>query len=931
MRKNNFFTIHFFAMMIPMVLLFAASCSPTQSTVVERLTVEYLENPLGIDLQKPRFSWIIESDQRDVVQTAYQIIVVDKKKSFENANNIVWDSGVIDDHGAVLIEYDGKPLESNKNYFWRVKVWLDSDTFIVSEAAQFTTGILNKDEWQADWITAKEEIVHESPYLRKEFEVKKKIEQALLYVTATGFYNLYLNGSKVGDHILDPGITDYRKTALYSTYDVTSEIKKKKNAIGVILGNGAWNMRKVNDRWSWHSAKSLGNPALFMQLVIKHSDGSTTVICSDESWKIDSGPITYNSLYGGEDYDAGKEMPGWGSTGFDDSQWHSVAVIDGPGGKLKSQLMPPMKITETITPIASINPSPGVFLYDLGQNIAGAWRMEVKGEPGQVIKIRGAETLSDSLYPKQLEESDRISTKFQFSANTFTNYTLKGGGVETYEPSFFYTGFRYIEVVTNDSINPEHLKIEGRVVGSALERNGTFVSSNQLLNQIHTVGLWSQRGNLHSYPTDCPHREKGAYNGDGQLIAETSMHDFHMAPFYTKWVNDMKDAQQENGRIPNTSPVLVGGMGGGVGWGSAYILVPWWMYNYYNDTRILEEHYPHMKEYVAYLKELGTKDEDPKEPYIIDFFDGFWYSLGEWCAPNQRECPIRGVVNTFYYYNNCLLLSEIASKLGYNEDAIEYKNLSDTIKENYIRRYFNPETGLFGTDEPYMTYQVVALTGNLIPEGYREKVFKTVTDDIRSRGTHLNTGIIGTKYLWPTLVQGGENQLAYEVATQTTFPSYGFWIKNGSTTFLENWDVRASHNHQMFGTVTEYFYKFLGGIQSPMEGKTAVGYKDIFIKPYLPDGLEAVSTTIGTVSGDIVSNWSKEGSSFIQEVTVPANSTATLSLPISSNDPKISESNQVIWDQNRFIEGVSGIHEIKMEEQRMMIRLGSGNYKFKVE
>ena len=289
------------------------------------------------------------------------------------------------------------------------------------------------------------------------------------------------------------------------------------------------------------------------------------------------------------------------------------------------------------------------------------------------------------------------------------------------------------------------------------------------------------------------------------------------------------------------------------------------------------------------------------------------------------------LIETFRYYNNCLLLSEIASKLGYNEDAIEYKNLSDTIKENYIRRYFNPETGLFGTDEPYMTYQVVALTGNLIPEGYREKVFKTVTDDIRSRGTHLNTGIIGTKYLWPTLVQGGENQLAYEVATQTTFPSYGFWIKNGSTTFLENWDVRASHNHQMFGTVTEYFYKFLGGIQSPMEGKTAVGYKDIFIKPYLPDGLEAVSTTIGTVSGDIVSNWSKEGSSFIQEVTVPANSTATLSLPISSNDPKISESNQVIWDQNRFIEGVSGIHEIKMEEQRMMIRLGSGNYKFKVE
>lgn len=925
-------TLRLYATMIQFtLLLFTASCSLLKATVIDELTVEYLDTPIGMDIRKPRFSWKIISEERDVMQVAYQIVVSDNKKKIGDGTNILWDSGIIHNDQTLNIKYGGKTLESNKNYYWRVKVWLNSENSIRSNTAQFTTGILNEHEWHAKWITAEEEIIHASPYLRKEFEVNHRIEQALLYVTAAGFYNVYLNNNKVGDHVLDPGITDYRKTVLYSTYDVTSEIKKGKNAVGVVLGNGAWNMRKVPDRWSWHSAKSYGNPSLFLQLVIRYKDGTQSIISSDESWKISYGAITYNSLYGGEDYDTGKELSGWSGTGFDDSKWQLATIIDGPGGKLKSQLMPPMKVSETIIPIASTNPTAGVFLYDLGQNIAGWWRLEVKGEPGQIIRIRGAETLSDSLFPKQLEETDRISTKFKYHANAFTNYTLKGSGVETYEPSFFYTGFRYIEVVTSDSINPEYLKIEGRVVGSALERNGSFTSSNPLLNQIHTIGVWSQKGNLHSYPTDCPQREKGAYNGDGQVIAETSMHDFHMASFYTKWVNDMKDAQQENGRIPNTSPVLVGGMGGGVAWGSAYILIPWWMYHYYNDSRILAEHYPNMKRYVAYLQELGSKDEDPDEPYIIDFFDGYWYSLGEWCVPGQRECPVRGVVNTFYYYYNCVLLSKIASKLGYNKDSKNYRDLSEIIKENYIRRYFNPKTYLFGTEETYQTYQLVALVGDLIPDGYRDKVFETVTSDIRARENHLHTGIIGTKYLWSVLVQGGEHQLAYEVATQTTYPSYGFWLKNQSTTFPEDWDGRASHNHQMFGTVTEYFYKFLGGIQSPMEGKTTVGYKNIHIEPYIPNGLTSVSAKIETISGNVVSNWSKEGNTLFHEATIPANSTATLALPIPTHEPKVSESNRVIWDRNSFLEGILGIHAMEIEGHRIMIKLGSGKYNFKIE
>jgi len=669
-----------------------------------------------------------------------------------------------------------------------------------------------------------------------------------------------------------------------------------------------------------------------MQLMIVYSDGSREVVVSDETWKTTDGPVTFNNLYGGEDYDARKELPGWANSDFDDSAWKPAAVANNPGGKLKSQLTPAIEVTQTLEPVKQTNPEPGVFLFDLGQNIAGWWKLEVKGSPGQVIRIRGAETLNDSLFPKPLEEGDIFSTKHRYHAETWTDYTLKSNEMEVYEPRFFYTGFRYIEVTTGDNQKPEHLKVQGRVVRSANERNGTFESSDSLLNQIHRAGIWSQMGNMQSYPTDCPHREKGAYNGDGQVIAEASMHDFHMAPFYTKWINDMRDSQEENGRIPNTSPVLVGGMGGGVAWGSAYILIPWWMHHYYGDTRILEEHYPVMKEYLQYLKNLGSKDEDPSEPFIIDNFDGYWYSLGEWCAPGQSDCPNHPVVNTFYYYYNSLLLSKIAEELGYAADAQSFRELSDTIKQNFNRKFFNPETALYGTDETYQTYQLLALIGDVVPEGFREKVFQTIVDDIKMRDDHLNTGIIGTKYLWPVLVEGGENELAYRVATKTTWPSFGYWIENNSTTLLEKWSGENSHNHQMFGSITEYFYKFLAGIQSPMEGKTTKGYRQIHIEPHVPQDLDFVDSSVKTVAGKVVSNWKKEAGSFTHEVFIPANTTATIALPFNgSENVTVYEGNEKIWENNAYVEGVPGIHEITRENDRLVLKTGSGDYRFRVE
>jgi alpha-L-rhamnosidase len=843
-----------------------------------------------------------------------------------------WDSGKRSSDKLTNVVYEGTELKTNTVYYYRVLVWSQNDKRAVSsDPAFFHTGLLNRTDWKAKWITAGDSL-GESVLLRREFVVEKEIKQAYAFVTACGYYEFYLNGKKIGDHVLDPGITDYRKTILYSTFDVTNKLKQGNNVTGAMLGNGAYAIHKVKDRYSWGGGKNLGYPCYIMQLNITYKDGSKSTLITDQSWRHGKGAVTFNNIFGGEDYDARKEIKGWCSDTFKGEGWNKVMLAKVPEGKLKSQLMPPVKVTSTINPVAELNPEPGVYLFDLGQNIVGWWRVQLKGERGQTIRVRGAETVNDSLFAQPLKVGDKLSTKFRYHSQTWSDYTLKGGETEVYEPRFFYTGFRYIEVTTSNKKNLESLNVEGRVVRSSLKRNGTFVSSDSLLNRIHRAGLWSQMGNTVSYPTDCPHREKGAYNGDGQVVAEASMHDFHMAPFYIKWLNDMRDAQQENGRIPNTSPTLVGGMGGGVAWGSAYILIPWWMHNYYSDTAILKDHYKSMKKYIGYLKELATIDENPKEPFIINSFDGYWHSLGEWCAPRQHDGPNHAVVNTFYYYYNTLLMSKIATLLGKPDDTKEFLALSNTIKSEFNKKFYNSETNLYGSEKPYQTYQLLALLGDLVPEGDRKKVFNTIVEDINNnQDGHLNTGIIGTKYLWPTLVDNDYGNLAFDVATQTTFPSFGYWLNSGATTLLEQWDAKNSHNHQMFGSITEYFYKYLGGIQSPMEGKTAVGYRSIYIKPNVPEKLKSVNVTYQTVVGEIASSWIKEDDFFTHNVSVPANSTATVVLPtFDFKDVTVLEGGTKIWESGSFIEGVSGIINVNADTEQIKIDIESGNYAFKV-
>lgn len=910
-----------------LLLTFLVAC--INESKLQQLQCEYQTNPIGIDILNPRFSWNIHTTERGVYQSAYRILVSDSKKDIDRKKGNVWDSKKIESGNTVNLEYQGQPLKSNCEYFWRVCAVING-TEEWSNTASFYTGLLDQSDWKANWICTKEDLLNESPLFRKSFNIGKTIKKAHVYVTAAGFYELYLNDKKVGNHVLNPSITDYRKTVLYSIFDVSDQLQKGKNAFGVMLGNGAYNLTpQVGNRYVWiehRNGKKIGNPKFILQLHIKYTDDSEELIISDNSWKYTQGPVIFNNLYGGEDYDARKEIDKWSSGDFDDFGWNNAIITQSPGGKLKSQLVP-IQITETIIPIAETNPEKGLYLFDLGQNMAGWWRIEVSGTAGQTIRIRGSEGLNNSA-PKNLETTDRLGFNRGFG-NIWTDYTLKGSEIEIYEPHFFYNGFRYIEVATDNKEDLKSLKVVGRVVRSDIERNGTWSSSNPLLNKVHEAGVWSQMSNLVGYPTDCPTREKGAYTGDGQVIAETSMHDFHMAPFYIKWLNDMRDAQEPNGRIPNTAPTLVGGMGGGIGWGSAYILIPWWMNHYYDDTRVLNEHYPTMKKYIKYLHNLARTDENPSEPYIINFFEQFWYSLGEWNSPGMSDCPNHAVVNTFYYYYDTWLMSQIADILGHKDDARQFLALSDTIKQEFNKKFFNPETRLYGLDSIYQTYQIIALVGNLVPEIHRKDVLKTIIDDIHKRDNHLNTGIIGTKYLWETLVKSGYDNLAYEIATQETYPSYGYWISNNSTTLLESWRGTTG-NHQMFGTIVEYFYKYLAGIQSPMEGKTKKGYKHIHVHPYIPDNLDFVTASVNTVAGKIISDWKKDADVLSISLSIPANTTASLVVPNKGQKVTVKEGNTVIWENEVYKAGVTGVSKVEKPEEQLIVSLLSGNYNFYV-
>ncbi len=874
--------------------------TPRGGVRVADLRCEYLRDPIGIDAERPRLSWKLESRRRGQKQTAYQILVAGDRETLDDDRADLWDTGKVDSEQSIHIEYDGRELASRTRCYWKVRIWdKDGKPSAFSDVAVWEMGLLTPGDWEARWISAAgpdDNSAQPAPLFRKSFLFTKRPQQARVYICGLGYYELRLNGEKVGDHVLDPAFTRYDRRVLYTTYDVTDQLQKGWNALGVILGNGWYNMH-TRAVWNFDKAPWRDRPVLLCQLEVTFADGTKRTIATDGTWHVSTGPIVFDSIRNGEIYDARREKEGWDTVECNDADW-PLAVIDaGPKGRLQAQMMPPIKVTQTIEPVKVTEPHPGVYVFDMGQNMAGRARLKVSGPAGTKIVMKYGERLHENGTVDQKEIGQHIKSG-QPQTDT---YILKGEGTETWEPRFVYHGFQYVEV-TGLPGKPDRATLRGRVVHTAFEKAGTFACSNELFNRIQKNTLWSYVSNFHGYPTDCPHREKNGWTGDAHLAAETGLYNFHSASAYAKWMGDFKDEQRDSGELPGIVPTSGWGYhwGNGPAWDSAYVLIPWYLYLYCGDTGILAEHYDRLKRYVDYLT---TKAED----HIVSI------GLGDW-APAKSKTPEK-VTSTGYYYRDALIVSQIARLLGKSDDARKYGELALRIRGAFNRAFYNAETGLY--DGGTQTALSCALYHGLVPPQEREKVVRNLVAMIEKNDGHLDAGILGTKYLIDSLTAYGRADVVYEMATRTTYPSWGRWLEQGATTLWEQWDGNASRNHIMFGHISAWFYQALAGIRLDPE---SVAFKRIVIKPQLLGDIEWVKAEHESMYGAIKSAWRIRGDKFRLQVTIPPNTTATVYVPCDKQT--------FVTEGPDYIHSGEHVRFLRLEGDYVVFDVGSGTYEF---
>ena len=885
-----FFMLRMKGLVLLLLFVFMAGFSPVKSSEQAggpfppaELRCEYLSNPVGIDVKQPRFSWALEHSERGEKQSAYQIIV-STEPSAEKGD--MWDSGKANTDESVHVLYNGKPLESDRTYYWKVRYWDKNGVASpYSRIASFDTGLFLRQEWKAEWIGGANE-------LRKEFNLKGNVKRGRAYICGLGYYELRLNGRKVGPNVLDPGWTTYDKRALYTTYDVTNMLSPGANAVAVMLGKG------------WY-----GSRALLFQLTIELEAGEKVVIRSDTSWKAKDGPVVSDSIYDGEVYDARLETPGWDMAGYDDSQWSKAESVQGPKGMLSAQMMPPIRVVETIVPLNMTHPEPGVYVFDMGQNSSGWARLRIRGERGTKVRIRFAELLYDN---------GMINQENLRSARAEDTYILRGEGEEVFEPHFTYHGFRYLELTGFPGV-PGAETIRGRVVRSAVRQVGSFSCSKPILNQLQRIIVWGQQSNLHSIPTDCCQRdERMGWMGDAQGTAEEAMMNFEMAAFYTNFIRDINDVQDEAGRVTDTVPHIWGQRPADPAWGTAYPLLCWYMYQYYGDRRILEQHYDGVKKYVEFLR---SRAEDGLVKYSY---------YGDWVAVEKTPGSI---VSSFYYYYDVKILAEMAGVLGKDKDEKAYSQLAEQIKQAFNKQYFDPQTKNYANGT--QTANTLPLFLDIAPDSERGSVFGNVFQDIiYKHDTHLTTGIIGTKYLMELLTRFGASDLAYELAAQTTYPSWGYMIENGATTLWELWQQKTgpsmnSHNHPMFGSVGSWLYKALAGINLAPD---SVGFKKILIQPQMVRDLSYAAGSVLTLRGTVSSEWRRSERKVSLEVRIPVGSEAEVVLPkFNLKNIVIKESSQILWDSKGFHQGIPGVVGVEEKQGAFVVKVGSGKYLFELE
>ena len=887
-----------------------SSVAAADAMKVDQLRCEYLENPLGIDVLEPRLSWTIESSERAQKQTAHRILVASSQDLLDQDKGDLWDTGRVESDQSNQIVYAGKTLGSRMQCVWKVRVWdKDKEPSPWSKPAQWSMGLLAETDWQAKWIgydatpedtvslpvrNKKDKVKQYLPsqYLRREFNLSRKIVRASLYVTAQGHVEMHVNGERVGDEYFTPGWTDYRKRIYYRTYDVTAMLSRGANAMGAILGDG-WFRGNISILDQNQYGTKL---RLLTQLHIDYADGTSQIIASDPTWKASFGPIILSDMFEGETYDARREMPGWDGPGFNDAEWASVDTgtdIDPliqayPGVPVRAvQEMPTVKLTE---------PKPETYVFDLGQNFSGWARLKVKGKAGDTVRMQFAEMLNadGTVYTANLR-----------SARAADNYILKGKGVEVWEPHFTFHGFRYVEV-TGLRKKPSPDTITGIVIQSDSRMTSSFECSNPMLNQLHSNIIWGQRSNYLEVPTDCPQRdERLGWTGDTQVFVRTGTYNQDIGAFFTKWNIDLMDTQNEAGTFGQQAPVFHGH--GSPAWADAGVICPWTIYKVYGDVRMIEQHYDNMARFIEYCRSKGLA--------------GPGGGFGDWLAIGSKT-P-KELISAAYFGYTTSLMAEIATALGKTEDAARFEALFKDICTHFQATFVKPDGKI--QDESQTSY-CLALHFNLLTEKQRTQAAGHLAERIKAKDYHLSVGFVGASILLPTLTEIGRSDLAYRLIQNTTYPSWGYSVEQGATTIWERWNSYTkkdgfgdvgmnSFNHYAYGACGEWMFRSMLGIDTD-----GAGYKAILMAPELGEGITWAKGHYDSIHGRISSDWKIDSGTFEWDVTIPPNTTATLRVPAAH----VTD----VTEGGRPAAQARGVTFLGMDKNRAVFRVDSGRYQF---
>lgn len=917
-------------------LLSIAAKAATGTIEVSKLRCEYLSDPISIDTTSPRFSWILSAIGRGRTQKGYRILVASSEQALQADTGDAWDTGEVLSDRSVNVPYSGRPLISGEKLYWKVKVWDQGGVpSSWSAPATFEMGLLHPSDWHGEWIGAGQP-TDAAPLLRKTFQVSGAVKRSRVYISGLGWYELYLNGQRVGDHVLDPAFTDYSRRILYATYDVTSLLKPGTNTIGVILGNG-WFSQPTCCRGGPLKSTTFRfgtAPQLLFQMDTQSSQGDSWSVVSDESWRTHDSAILFNNLQGNETYDARREIRGWNRSKYDDSTWAQAVKVKGPGGMLVSQMMPPIKVIETLLPAKLTNPKPGVYIYDFGRTISGWARLRVNGPRGTTVSLE----YSERIYP----DTGLLDMRNHPPPAETDHYTLKGSSTdEIYEPTFTFHLFRYVQVDGYPG-SPAATNLEAQAVHSAVDDSPLFDSSNPLMNQIHQIAFWTIANSLYGMPMDEPYREPYTYLEPGETPANLFSRRF-MPQIWTNWLADVQDAQSDDGSIPTIIPTYLWKPPkkplSDASWSGQYPIAVWYLYRYYGDDRLLAEHYSSMQRWVDYLTSIAAPDHSIASTMFGDH-------MQPGIEPGEEqimttETPY-SLCSTAFYYRDVWIMSQIAGVLKRPRDADRYRRLASEIKDTFNEKWFDPTTDQYASGSE--TSNLLPLVMGIVPAAHRKDVAKNVIDSMKGRyGGHLHTGIIGTTAAMDALASNGYADVLYDAINRTTYPGWGYELQQGSTTIWENWGRMSekmrgyrAENMTMFATIDEFMYRQLAGIEGPSLWSpefVAPGFRELHFHPYIPSGLRYANASFETVRGRVTSGWERNNDGFHFGVSVPVNSTARVDVPEllsakTGSSAVIRESGEIVWQDGHFVPAVPGIVKGTEIDGYVSFSVGSGTYDF---